>query len=46
VLPLQQPFGHEVASHTHAPALEQRCPLVQAPQAAPPLPHVLEVSLA
>jgi hypothetical protein len=25
VLPLQQPLGHEVASHTQAPA-EQRCP--------------------
>jgi hypothetical protein len=26
-LPMQQPFGHEVASHTHAPP-EQRCPPV------------------
>jgi hypothetical protein len=33
-LPLQQPFGHDVASHVHAPPV-QRWPLPH----AGPLPH-------
>lgn len=36
-LPLQQPPGHELASHTHFPPV-QRCPL---PQATPQAPQLL-----
>jgi hypothetical protein len=41
VLPLQQPAGHEAASHTHWPvALLHSCPgVVQLVQVAPPVPH-------
>jgi hypothetical protein len=40
VVPLQQPFGHDVALQTHAPALEQVVPLGQAAHAPPLMPHV------
>ncbi len=40
VLPLQQPFGHEVASHTHPEELLEHSSLVeQAPHTAPATPH-------
>jgi hypothetical protein len=40
VLPLQQPFGHELASQTHSPfALLQSCSEAQDPHAAPLAPH-------
>jgi hypothetical protein len=40
VLPLQQPLGHDVASHTHWPVfLSQSCPDAHARQAAPPVPQ-------
>jgi hypothetical protein len=45
VLPLQQPLGHDVASHTHCPPPLQPCPDAHAAQAAPPLPHELLDSL-
>ena len=38
-LPLQQPAGHEVASHTHRPLALHSWPVVHAAQAAPPAPH-------
>lgn len=41
VFPLQQPFGHDVASHVQAPAVEQLCPDAQLLQATPPLPQVV-----
>jgi hypothetical protein len=45
---VQQPFGHEVASHTHAPAPLQRCPAAQVglrPQRhSPPLHWLLWVA--
>jgi hypothetical protein len=42
VLPLQQPVGHDVASHTHWPAvLLHSWPELQAPHVAPPVPHEL-----
>ncbi len=44
VLPLQQPAGHEVASHTHRPLALHSWPVVHAAQAAPPAPHDWEVS--
>ncbi len=37
--PLQQPFGHDVELHSHTPAPSHPCPLLQAPQVAPPLPQ-------
>jgi hypothetical protein len=40
VVPLQQPFGHEVALQTQAPPLEQAVPLGQAMQAPPFVPQV------
>ena len=39
MLPLQQPLGHDAASHTHAPAALHAWPVVHAPQLAPPVPH-------
>jgi hypothetical protein len=40
VLPLQQPFGHEVASHTHWPLLLLHSRLApHAAHVAPPVPH-------
>ena len=39
MLPLQQPFGHELASQTHAPAPLHSCPVAHAAQAAPPAPQ-------
>jgi len=39
-LPLQQPFGHEVALQTQAPPLEQVVPLGQAMHAPPFVPQV------
>ena len=48
VLPLQQPFGQDVASHTHVPlAVSHCCPGTwgQAAQVAPPVPHELVDSL-
>ena len=40
MLPLQQPVGHEVASHTHSPvALLHSCPDKHPAQVAPPAPH-------
>ncbi len=39
-MPLQQPFGHEVASHTHLPVLLLHSwPDEQAAHVAPPVPH-------
>jgi hypothetical protein len=39
-LPLQQPFGHDVASHTHPPVLLLHSrPDAHAAQATPPAPH-------
>jgi hypothetical protein len=46
-LPLQQPFGHDVASHTHAPTdLLHSSPELQAWHAEPPAPHEPLDSLA
>lgn len=39
VVPLQQPFGHDVALHAHLPAL-QVVPVPQTAQLAPPVPQV------
>ena len=39
VLPLQQPFGHDAASHTHAPLALHAWPEAQAPQVAPAVPQ-------
>jgi hypothetical protein len=40
VLPLQHPFGHEFASHTHAPVdVLHSCPVAHAAHAAPPAPQ-------
>lgn len=40
MFPLQHPFGHEVASHTHCPVpVVHRWPVAHAPHAAPRLPH-------
>jgi hypothetical protein len=36
---VQQPFGHDVALQTHAPALLQVWPAGQVPHIAPPVPH-------
>jgi hypothetical protein len=39
--PLQQPFGHDVASHTHVPFdLLHLLPLPHGPHVAPPAPQV------
>jgi hypothetical protein len=38
VLPLQHPFGHELALHTHAPELHAWL-AAQAAQVAPAVPH-------
>jgi hypothetical protein len=38
-LPLQQPFGHDVASQMHAPAALQASPVAHAEHEAPPVPH-------
>jgi len=39
-LPLQQPFGHDVASHTQVPlVLLHSSPDVHAAQATPAAPH-------
>jgi hypothetical protein len=37
--PLQQPFGHDAASHSHTPEPLQVCPLGQRLHVAPPLPQ-------
>jgi hypothetical protein len=42
----QQPFGHEVGEHVHAPAAPQAWPLPQAPHALPPVPQALADWLA
>lgn len=39
VVPLQQPFGHELALQAHLPA-EQVVPAPQTAQLAPPVPQV------
>jgi hypothetical protein len=40
VLPLQQPFAHDVALQTHCPVPRlHSCPDAHAPQVAPPVPH-------
>jgi hypothetical protein len=39
-LPLQHPFEHEVASHTHAPDALHACPCEQALHDAPATPQV------
>jgi hypothetical protein len=45
VVPLQQPPGHEAASHTHWPVVVlQACPELHEPQATPPAPHSLDDS--
>jgi hypothetical protein len=42
VVPAQQPVGHEVASHTHAPvAVSHPCPDAHCAHIAPPVPHAL-----
>jgi hypothetical protein len=47
LLPLQQPFGHEVASQTHCPLVVlHSCPDEHAAHAAPPAPHEEFDSLA
>ncbi len=40
MVPLQQPFGHELALHRHAPP-EHTWPELQAPQVAPAVPQEL-----
>ncbi len=45
VLPLQQPAGHEAASHTHWPAALHAWPLAQLAQLAPPVPQEDDDSL-
>ncbi len=40
VPPLQQPFAHEVASHTHWPLALHSSPVAHAAHLAPPAPHV------
>jgi hypothetical protein len=46
VLPLQQPFGHECASQTHAPLVVLHSwPVAQLEHAEPAAPHMLLVSL-
>ena len=46
VVPLQQPPGHEVGSHTQAPvALSHSCPAAHATHAAPGTPHALFVCI-
>jgi len=46
-VPLQQPFGHEVALQTQLPLLvEQVVPVAHGAQAAPDFPHWLMVWLA
>lgn len=40
MLPLQQPLGHEVASHTHLPVVVLHSwPPAHAPHDAPPVPQ-------
>jgi hypothetical protein len=47
VVPLQQPFGHDAASQTHAPVLlSHSCPAPQALHVAPAAPHDAVDSLA
>ena len=43
MVPLQQPFGHEVALQTQAPPLEQVWPVAHAVQAPPFVPQVVVV---
>jgi hypothetical protein len=43
VVPLQQPFGHEVALQTQAPPLEQVLPLGQDVHEPPPVPQLCAV---
>jgi hypothetical protein len=46
-VPLQQPFGHEVASQTHLPLVVLHSwPVAHAEQAPPPEPHEPLVSEA
>jgi hypothetical protein len=40
VVPLQQPFGHDVALQTHLPVASQVCPIVHELHVAPPTPQV------
>jgi len=44
--PLQQPFGHDVASHTHWPVALHSVPDGHGAHAAPALPHELMFSFA
>jgi hypothetical protein len=45
VLPLQHPFGHDLASQTQVPVLVlHSCPDGHALQATPPVPQVVPVS--
>ena len=39
VPPLQQPFGHVLASQTQTPLIVSQSPLGHAAHVAPPLPH-------
>jgi hypothetical protein len=41
MLPLQQPPGQELASHTHVPLPLHAWPVAQEPHAAPPVPQEL-----
>jgi hypothetical protein len=44
--PLQHPFGHDAASHTHLPVEPlQACPLAHALHATPLLPQALVASV-
>jgi hypothetical protein len=43
-LPLQQPFGHEAALHTHWPLAPHAWPDPHAEHATPPAPHDALVS--
>jgi hypothetical protein len=44
--PLQQPFGQVLTSHEHVPLVLSQRPLEHVAQAAPPVPHFVEVSEA
>ncbi len=46
MLPLQQPFGHEVELHTHWPEPLHAWPAAHAAHARPPAPQEAFVSLA
>ena len=36
---VQHPIGHDVALHTHCPAVLHVCPIGHEPHIAPPVPH-------